>query len=205
MKTSCLCSTRYTYHNEADEREIKHKDNDIKTKLKERENDYKVFDNKSSEYMEKMLASTEDKKKMFEGLFSDEDVLESDTVKALSLFVDVSVQDIMDKIVKDNVEDRNNFKYYLYVLLVLAYIHDLEDMDNEKKNILLRKTVQLMSTVNDTPMTDEMLEEQLDDILDDDIKTVLRERSIGTRFTRKSPLWTPLLQLLEATLRDWSF
>lgn len=153
-------------------KEIKHKDNDVKTKLKEH---YKVFDNKSSEYMEKMLASTEDKKKMFEGLFSDEDVLESDTVKALSLFVDVSVHDIMDKIVKDNVEDRNNFKYYLYVLLVLSYIHDLEDMDNEKKNILLRKTVQLMSTVNDTPMTDEMLEEQLDDILDDDIKTVLRK------------------------------
>ena len=153
-------------------KEIKHKDTDIKAKLKEH---YKVFDNKSSEYMAKMLASTEDKKLMFEGLFGDNDVLESDTVKAIELFVDVSVQDVMDKIVKDNVEDNNNFKYYLYVLLVLAYIHDLEDIDSEKKNILLRKTVQLMSTVNDSPMTDEMLEEQLDEILDDDIKTVLRK------------------------------
>lgn len=153
-------------------KEIKHKDADVKAKLKEH---YKVFDNKSSEYMEKMLASVPNKKLMFEGLFGDDDVLESDNVKALALFVEVSVQEVMEKIVKDNMDDRNKFKYYLYVLLVLAYIHDLEDMDNEKKNILLRKTVHLMSSVNETAMTDAMLEEQLDDILDDDIKTVLRK------------------------------
>lgn len=153
-------------------KEIKHTDADIKSTLKK---NYKVFDNKSLEYMDKLIASTQDKKRLFEGLFSDNDVLEDAIVQELSLFVEVSVKDVLEKIVKDNVADRNNFRYYLYVLLVLAYIYDLADMDNDKKNILLRKTVQLMSSVNETPMTDEQLEQQLDDILDDDIKIVLRK------------------------------
>ena len=150
-------------------KEIKDKDSEIKTKLKQT---YKVFDKKSDEYIIKLALNMDDR--ITSALFGDEDIIDNLEIMNMEIFVGVTVCEVMKKVVDNNDESRNSFKYYMYILMVLTYIYKLEDMDDEKKSILLQKTVHIINSVDSKSIKDESeLESYLDDILDDDIKKVL--------------------------------
>jgi hypothetical protein len=89
----------------------------------------------------------------------------------MEIFKNVSVQDILQKIIVTNDESRAVFEYYIYILMLIAYIHNIE-LDQDKKHILLQKTLYILNNIDKDISTDAM-ESQLEDILDDDIKTVL--------------------------------
>jgi hypothetical protein len=150
-------------------KEIKDKNPDIKAKLKA---NYKVFDKKSSEYIDKMMLSMDDS--VTKALFGEEDIIDNLEILNMEIFVDITVNDVLNKVIENNVESRNTFKYYLYILTVLCYIFKLEDISDEQKDILLRKTVDIMNSVDtDTIKTEEEMDKYLDDVLDDDLRKVL--------------------------------
>ena len=153
-------------------KEIKDKDPDIKQCLKE---SYKVFDKKSSEYLATFVAQFDDSVKNVIFIDEGDDLLSHEAIYKFTIFNKVPVSDIMSKVVKDDVESKNSLMYYVYLLFVLGYIYKLSDMDDGKKDILFRKSVQCMNTVESSELSDEQLEEQLEDILDEDIKKVLRK------------------------------
>lgn len=151
-------------------KELKNKDATIKTKLREK---YKVFDKKSDEYLLYMIPSNEAPSLRL--ISQDEDILSFDDIRALNIFVDLPIQEVMDKVLQNNEEDMRSFTSYVYLLLVLGYIYYIHDIDDDKKSILLKCTIELMSAVNAGSLSDEDLEKKLDDVLDDDIKNVLRK------------------------------
>lgn len=153
-------------------KEIKNKNADIKQTLKE---SYKVFDKKSTEYLATFVSQFDEGVK--DVIFIDEgvDLLSHDAIGRFNIYINVSVNDILNNIVGDDTDSRNSLTYYVYLLFVLGYIHELSDMDDGKKDILFRKTVQCMDTVETSEMSESELEEQLEDILDEDIKKVLRK------------------------------
>lgn len=166
-------------------KEIKSKDSDIKLKLKEK---YKVFDKKSLEYFEYILPSKDEK--VLKLISEEQDILSYDEVLTKNIFANISVQTILDKIIKDNEEDKRSFRYYIYILFVLGYIYYIDDIEDDKKEILLRKTIELMSVVNTNTesISEEELEDKIDDILDEDIKTVLRKINRDKVYVKESLL-----------------
>lgn len=150
-------------------KEIKNKDVDIKAKLKQT---YKVFDKKSEEYVSRLSLCMDDK--ISGALFGDDDIIDNVEILNLEIFVGVPVCDVMKKVVEDNDESKNSFKYYMYILMVLTYIYKMDEMDDEKKNILLQKTVHIINSVDTKSIKDESeLETYMEDILDDDIRKLL--------------------------------
>lgn len=150
-------------------KEIKDKDVEIKGKLKA---NYKVFDKKSSEYITKMVLNMDDT--VTRGLFGDDDIIDNLEILNFEIFIDVTVNDVLKKVIENDKESRDTFKYYIYILMVLCYIYKLEDITDDKKEILLRKTVDIMNSVDtDNIKTEVEFDTYLEDILDDDLRRVL--------------------------------
>ena len=154
-------------------KEVKDKNGEIKHTLKE---SYKVFDKKSEEYLLAFVAQFDDA--LTGAVFSDakeeSDILSKGPVRSFAVFKKVSVEDILEKVVKEETESRDSLTYYLYLLFVLGYIHQLADLDDAKRGIVFRKTVELIGVAEKEELADETLEEHLEDILDDDLRSVLR-------------------------------
>ena len=163
-------------------KEIKDKNPDIKAKLKA---SYKVFDKKSTEYIDKMMLSMDDN--VTKALFGEEDIIDNLEILNMEIFVDITVNDVLNNVIENNVESRNTFKYYLYILMVLCYIFKLDDISDEQKDILLRKTVDIMNSVDtNTINTDEEMDKYLDDVLDDDLRKVLLKMYRDRRLVKES-------------------
>lgn len=144
----------------------KNKDNEIIVLLK---TNYKVFDKKSKEYLDFFNDNISDA--ITKVILSENTIVDNVEVLNMEIFKNVSVQDILQKIIVTNDESRAVFEYYIYILMLIAYIHNIE-LDQDKKHILLQKTLYILNNIDKDISTDAM-ESQLEDILDDDIKTVL--------------------------------
>lgn len=148
-------------------KEVKSKNDEIKHTLKQH---YKIFDKQSSEYIVCFVNNINDN--INRVLFSGDDILDNVEVLNMLIFENITINDLIIKVIKDNEHDRNTLKYYVYLLMLLSYIYKLE-IDNEKKKILLDTVLNIIS-VFDTDNIDKIdVEGLMDDIIDDDIKTIL--------------------------------
>ena len=152
-------------------KEIKDKDVEIKLKLKTH---YKVFDKKSDEYMTRMCKIMDDN--ITKGLFdTSQDIVDHLEILNMELYMGVTVEEIMKKVVGTDSASRDSFKYYLYILMVICYIYKMEDLDDDKRYILMCKTVEILNSMDTKKIKDEKeLDEHLEDIIDDDLKNVLK-------------------------------
>ena len=141
-------------------RELKQKNVEIKSKLKE---SYRIFDKSSDEYLLFMVPSNEEK--VLRLLPEENDILTFDEVLNMHIFKGIQVKDVLEKVVKESDDDKQSFKNYIYLLLVLGYIYYIDDIDDEKKDILLRKTVEIMNMVTKSSIPEDELEKQIDDVL----------------------------------------
>lgn len=163
-------------------KEIKDKDVDIKSKLK---TNYKVFDKKSNEYITRLVMNMNDS--VTSALFGDEDIIDKLEIINFEIYVDVTVDDILKRVVNKDDSSKQSFKYYLYILMVLGYIYKLEDIDEEKKEILLRKTFDIINSVDTNVIeNNEELEKHLDDILDDDLRKLLFKMYLDRKMVKES-------------------
>lgn len=150
-------------------KEIKDKNSDIKSKLK---SNYKIFDKKSNEYITKMVMNMNDT--VTEALLGDDDILDKIEIMNFEIFVDITIDDILKKVVDKDDNSKNSLKYYVYILMVFGYIYKMEDLDDDKKDILLKKSVDIINNVDTNKITnEEELDKHLEDILDDDLRKVL--------------------------------
>lgn len=144
------------------------KNNDIRVELV---NNYKVFDKASNEYMLYFLKNLDDDVKRV--LFNDSDILDNIEILNMNIFINITINSVLTNVIKDNESDRKKFRHYIYVLLVIAYIYSMDELDNSKREILLTKTLRVLENVNNDDITDTDMDEYLEDILDDDVKKVL--------------------------------
>ena len=152
-------------------KEIKDKDLEVKSKLK---GNYKVFDKKSDEYITRMSTLMDDKitKALFD---TDQDIVSHIEILNMELYKDLTVEMIMKKVVNNDDNSKSSFKYYLYILMLFCYIYKMEELDDEKKYILMCKTVDILSSMDTKKIeSDEDLEKHLEDILDDDLRILLK-------------------------------
>ena len=140
--------------------DIKDKDKQIKNKLK---TNYKVFDKESLEYIEKFSENVPN-------VFENENILDSEELLNFELFKDITVKNILTNIVEDNEEDKKIFIYKLYVFNIFSYVYKLT-LEEDKKEVLLNKVIEVINSVD----SGEMNEKILDEILDDDIKSMLQK------------------------------
>ena len=163
-------------------KEIKDKNPDIKSKLK---SNYKIFDKKSNEYITKMVMNMNDT--VTEALFGDEDILDKIEIINFELFVDITIDTILKKVVDTDGNSRNSLKYYVYILMVFGYIYKMDDLDDVKKDILLKKTVDIINSVDtDSISNEEELEKHLEDILDDDLRKLLMKMYVDRTTVKES-------------------
>jgi len=148
-------------------KEVKSKNDEIKHTLKQH---YKVFDKQSSEYIVFFVNNINEN--INRVLFSNDDILDNVEVLNMLIFENITINDLVIKVVKDNVHDRNTLKYYVYLLMLLSYIYKLE-IDNEKKKILLETVLNIISVFDTDNVEKDDVEGLMEDIIDDDIKTVL--------------------------------
>lgn len=155
-------------------KEVKDKNGEIKHALKE---SYKVFDKKSGEYLQAFVQQFDDTVTgaVFAVADDETDILTKDVVRNFSVYKKVTVCDILEKVVKDDTESRASFTYYIYLLFVLGYIHQLTELDDGKKEIVFHKTVGLIGSVEKDDIGEDELEQHLEEILDEDLQTVLRK------------------------------
>lgn len=142
------------------------KDSEIISDLKK---NYKVFDKKSTEYLDDFNNNISDA--ITKVIFSNGTILDNIEVLNMEIFKNITIQEIVQKVIMDNEESKTVFEYYIYILMLITYIHNI-DLDDDKKFILLRKTLYILNNI-DKDISEEEMERQLDDILDDDIKQVL--------------------------------
>ena len=163
-------------------KEIKDKNPDIKSKLK---SNYKIFDKKSNEYITKMVMNMNET--VTEALFGDDDILDKIEIMNFEIFVDITIDDILKKVVDKDDSSRSSLKYYVYILLVFGYIYKLEDLDDDKKDILLKKTVDIINCVDTNKISnEEELEKHLEDILDDDLRKLLMKMYVDRTTVKES-------------------
>lgn len=161
-------------------KDIKDKDDEVKMLLK---SSYKVFDKKSSEYMDAFECQISDS--VVDILTKDgEDIFDNLYVLNVNLFKTITIQDVLKKVIKDNNKDKDTFRYYVYILMVLGYLYKMEDIDDDKKYILLQKT---LSIINSVDKNDVDMEKSFEDILDDDIRKILY-KMYKDRNTVKEPV-----------------
>ena len=152
-------------------KEIKDKDPDVKSKLK---SNYKVFDKKSDEYIIRMSTLIDDNttKALFD---TAQDIVDHIEILNMELYKDLTVDIIMKKVVNNDDKSKSSFKYYLYILMLFCYIYKIEELDDEKKYILMCKTVDILSSMDTKKIeSEEDLEKHLEDILDDDLRILLK-------------------------------
>lgn len=163
-------------------KEIKDKDVEIKSKLK---TNYKVFDKKSNEYITRLVMNMNDN--VTSALFGDEDIIDKLEIINFEIYVDVTVDDILKRVVNKDENSKQSFKYYLYILMVLGYIYKLDDIDEDKKEILLRKTFDIINSVDTNVIeNNDELERHLDDILDDDLRKLLLKMYLDRKMVKES-------------------
>ena len=148
-------------------KDIKTKNEEIKHTLKQH---YKIFDKQSSEYIVFFVNNINEN--INRVLFSDVDILDNVEVLNMLIFENISINDLVIKVVKDNEQDRNTLKYYVYLLMLLSYIYKLE-IDNDKKKILLETVLNVISLFDTANVDKDDVDGLMEDIIDDDIKTVL--------------------------------
>ena len=150
-------------------KEVKDKNPDIKSKLK---SNYKIFDKKSNEYITKMVMNMNDT--VTKALLDDDDILDKIEIMNFEILVDITIDDILKKVVDNDDNSKNSLKYYVYILMVFGYIYKMEDLDDDKKEILLKKTVDIINNVDTNKISNEDdLDKYLEDILDDDLRKLL--------------------------------
>jgi hypothetical protein len=142
-------------------KDIKDKDKDIKHKLK---NNYKIFNKDSLEYIEYF------NDKVPSNLFNCEDLTKDENILEFELLNDIKVKDILNNVVKDNEEDKKIFIYKLYIFNIFNYVYHME-LDDDKKEVLLSTVINVINMVDNNEMDESILEE----ILDDDIKKMLKK------------------------------
>lgn len=148
-------------------KEVKSKNDEIKHTLKQH---YKIFDKQSSEYIVFFVNNINEN--INRVLFSEDDILDNVEVLNMLLFENITINDLLIKVIKDNEHDKNTLKYYVYLLMLLSYIYKLE-IDNDKKKILLETVLNIISVFDKEEIEKEDIEGLMEDIIDDDIKTVL--------------------------------
>tara|TARA_Y100000389_G_scaffold169418_1_gene175658 strand:+ start:1031 stop:1975 length:945 start_codon:yes stop_codon:yes gene_type:complete len=148
-------------------KEVKSKNDEVKHTLKQH---YKIFDKQSSEYIVFFVNNINDN--INRVLFSGDDILDNVEVLNMLIFENITINDLVIKVIKDNEHDRNTLKYYVYLLMLLSYIYKLE-IDTEKKKILLETVLNIISVFDTEDVEKSDVEGLMEDIIDDDIKTVL--------------------------------
>lgn len=148
-------------------KEVKSKNDEVKHTLKQH---YKIFDKQSSEYIVFFVNNINDN--INRVLFSGDDILDNVEVLNMLIFENITINDLVIKVIKDNEHDRNTLKYYVYLLMLLSYIYKLE-IDTEKKKILLETVLNIISVFDTENVEKSDVEGLMEDIIDDDIKTVL--------------------------------
>ena len=148
-------------------KEVKSKNDEIKHTLKQH---YKIFDKQSSEYIVFFVNNINEN--INRVLFSEDDILDNVEVLNMLLFENITINDLLIKVIKDNEHDKNTLKYYVYLLMLLSYIYKLE-IDNDKKKILLETVLNIISVFDKEEIEKEDIEGLMEDIIDDDIETIL--------------------------------
>lgn len=163
-------------------KEIKDKNAEIKSKLK---TNYKIFDKKSNEYITKMVMNMNNI--VTEALFGDADILDKIEIMNFEIFVDITINDILKKVVDKDESSRSSLKYYVYILMVFGYIYKMDDLDDDKKDILLKKTVDIINSVDTNKISnEEELDKHLEDILDDDLRKLLMKMYVDRTTVNES-------------------
>jgi hypothetical protein len=144
-------------------KDIKNKSSNIRSSLKI---NYKVFDKKSDEYLKYMNDIL--KENIIDCMFKSSPISTYIEVLNMEIFMNVTVNDIKKEL---NTNDEKTLDYYLYLLMLMVYIYRM-DLDENKKDILLCSTISLADT---TSLSNEEFESKCSEILDDDIKIVLKK------------------------------
>lgn len=144
-------------------KDIKNKSSNIKSALKI---NYKVFDKKSDEYLKYMNSVLTDD--IMACLFKTLDISTYVEVLNMEVFMNVTVNDIKKEI---NESDVKTLSYYLYLLMLMVYIHRI-NLDENKKDILLCSTISLADSAS---LSNDEFESKCSEIIDDDIKIVLKK------------------------------
>ena len=153
-------------------KEVKDKDVEFKKKLRK---NYSVFDKKSESHIHYFIQQLDEKnigKEQFTKPYSD-DILVNDNVMSLEILKEINVYDII-QIVSD--KEKDVVKCYLYIFYMLTYLYSettliQENVDEDKINeldLLFGKCLKLINATQEVDMNVE-----LDNILDDDLKTLL--------------------------------
>ena len=144
-------------------KDIKNKSTNIKSALKI---NYKVFDKKSDEYLKYMNTLLTDD--IMACMFKTCDISTYVDVLNMEVFMNVTVNDIKKEL---NESDVKTLSYYLYLLMLMVYIHRME-LEENKKDILLCSTIYLADSAS---LSNDEFENKCSEILDDDIKIVLKK------------------------------
>lgn len=144
-------------------KDIRNKSSNIKSSLKI---NYKVFDKQSDEYLLYMKNMLSDE--VMACLFKPVEILSCIEILNLEIFMNVTVNDIIKEV---NATDMKTLSYYIYLLMLMVYIHKME-LDESKKDILLCSTISLADSAS---ISNDEFENKCSEILDDDIKIVLRK------------------------------
>lgn len=138
-------------------KDLKEVNDELRKKVK---SNYKVVDKSSSEYCtlfsENMLCHLTD--------FTSESFSEA----ALSKFVckEVTLSDVVQGLDTKSEEEKNIIKNYLYVLMLFAHMASLEEEDE-----LFKQVVTILTRIQEGDQ--EGFETEKDDVIDDDIKSLL--------------------------------
>jgi hypothetical protein len=152
-------------------KDIKKKDISFRTVVKSH---YRVFDKKSDEYIDELITNMSNS--IDTCLFNDSDVLDNVDILNVMLFKEITINDILRKAIKDDDTDKNTFRYYMLILLLMAFLKK-DSMDEEKKNILLNASIRIIGRLDKKQLSIEEFQTMLDSegIVDDDISKVLRK------------------------------
>lgn len=131
-------------------KDIKDTDDNFKVSIKK---NYKVIDKSSDEHLNE-----------FWSVFKDYIPSFTDTCEDLIILKDIKVNDIITKL-GDDVEV---FWNYIYILSTFSYLFNQEDQSEE----LFNKVVDVLGLIQKGTYKDNLVDD-VDDILDDDIKTLL--------------------------------
>lgn len=134
-------------------KDIKDTDDDFKVSIKK---NYKVIDKSSDEHLNEFWGTFKD----YIPSFSDF----TNTCADLIVLKDIKVSDIITKL-GDDVEV---FWNYIYILSTFSYLFNQEDQSEE----LFNKVVDVLGLIQKGTYKDNLVDD-VDDILDDDIKTLL--------------------------------
>ena len=144
-------------------KDIKDKDTKVKSKLKKH---YAIFDKSSDAHILffiKNIVNHDDFKQPF-----DQNILENENILNFHIFNDIKVSDVVNVV---DGSEHNVIKCYLYDLFMLSHLYTMSmDPDNETQTLeLFNKSIKFIYNTSDLN-----LDEELDNVFDDDLKTLLQ-------------------------------